>query len=258
MNEESSRFSNDFDLNREELINHWSDGVGNDSEVDTIIIRSWPSTSKVEHVEFKSNFFGFLEDTMSRSDSRNEGIGTHASRSNMERDSANVQVEILSELKQAVGSIKRSSELGRESANRFGVVCDDSKQKTSVSEVLADLDKFVGVVESHEIYIAGFGVLDVGFHLARVGIDDSVGSNSTSKDLLNFGFGSAIEVGSKRGQKLDDGSVRVALDRIEGLDSWQVRYPFFMFANDCSKIYDVEGFVFDDSFVDLRLEDSLD
>jgi hypothetical protein len=83
--------------------------------------------------------------------------------------------------------IKRSSKLGRESAYTLGVVGNDSKKESSISVSLGNLDEFVRVIKGHHVYIGRLGILNVRLHLARVGVDDSGRSNSTSKDLLNLG-----------------------------------------------------------------------
>lgn len=258
VNKESSGLANDFDFLGEELIDDRSDSVSDNSEVDSLGVRSGPSTSKIEHGEVVSNFLGFLEDSVSASNSGNERVGRHASRTDVEGNSTDIEVKFLSEEKKLSGLVEGSSELGAESADRLGVVSDDSKKKSSISVGLRDLDKFVRVIEGHHIDVLGLGKLEVRLHLARIGKDNSRGIEATSQDLLNLGLGSAIEVSSKRSKKLDDGSVGVALDGKERLNSGQMSGPFFVLSNDSVKVDYVESLVFDNSFIDFRSEDRFD
>lgn len=258
VNEESSGFSDDFDFLGEELIDDGSNGVGDNSEVDSLGVRSGPSPSKIEQGEVVSDFFGFFEDSVSASNGGDERVSRHASRTNVEGNSNDVEVEFLSEDKELSGLVKRSSKLGAESADRLGVVSDDSKNKSGVSVGLRDLDEFVRVIEGHHVDVLGLGELEVRLHLARVGKDNSRGIESASQDLLNLGLGSAIEVSSKRSKKLNDSSVGVALDGKEGLNSGQMSNPFFVLSNDSLKIDYVESLVFDNSFVDFRSKDCFD
>jgi len=176
----------------------------------------------------------------------------------VEGNSTDVKVEVLSKLEKSIGSIERSSELGRESADGLGVVGDDSEYETGLGVRGGDFGEFVGVIEGHEGDVLRFGELEMGLHLAWIGEDDSGGVDSRPKDLLNLRTTGAIEVHTKASEELNNSVVGVALDSVEGLNAGKVGSPLVVLAGNGSKISDVESFVLDNGLRNLVLDKVLD
>jgi len=194
----SSRFGNDFYFLREEVVQNWSNSVGNDSKVNLLGVVSWPSSTKIQDRKIESNFFSLLENSVSASDGRDKRIRAHASTSDVERNSYNVEVEFLGEDQEVSGNVQWGSEFGAESADGFGVIGDNSEEQAGSREDFGDLREFVSVIESHHLDVAGLGKFEMRDHFAGIGVDNPIWMNSTSQDLLDFSLRSAVEIGSQR------------------------------------------------------------
>jgi len=255
-NEVSARFGDQFSIG-ESLIQQGTNSIGDSSEGDRgILIISGPSSSEIELGEVESVLLGHVEKVSGRSNSGDEGLDRHAARSNVERYSNKIELQFLGNGEDLVPLIAGCSKLGRESADRVGIVCDDSEQKLGFGVALGDLSEFVGIVEGHHLNPGVLGILDVGHHLGWVRINDSMGSNSRSQDLLDLGLGSAVKVDSKGSQSFNNGCVGVAFNGIEGLDSREESNPLFVLLNNSLEVHDVEGLVFEINFVaDLSSDD---
>ncbi len=101
---------------------------------------------------------------------------------------------------------------------------------------LLDLDKLIDVVEGHHFDSVSLGILNVAGRLAWMGVDDMLWVDAVGEDLLHFSATGTIEASTKRGERLANGKVVVALQGIERLNPRERAKPCAVLAVDVSKI----------------------
>jgi len=242
-NKVSARFSNDLNFGREKLVQQGSDGRCNVTKGNrNVLIASRPASSQVEQGEIVANTLSNLEKGVSAADGLFKRLNAHATTSNVEGDTDNVQVELFGSLDERLADVKRCTKLGGETADGLRIVSDDAKNQLGLRIALCNLVELILVVKGHHLHSAALGVENVRLHLGGVGIDDAGGSHTATQNLLDLGLAGTVKVDAKAGQGADDGSVGVALNGKEGLDTGQVGNPFLVLSDDGTEVNKVEGF----------------
>jgi len=159
----------------------------------------------------------------------------------VETDTDQVEVQFLGSSDEILTHVDGASKLGGESAYRVGVVGNNTKNQFRFRIAFSNLNELVTIIECHHFDTARFSILDVRSHLSGIGIDNSLGGNTTSKDLLNLRSAGTVKVDVHAGKGLDDGSVGVALHGVEGLDTGEGLVPLLELLKDASKINEIEG-----------------
>lgn len=232
----AARLCDDADRGREVSVNgcrkhagHVVEGLGN------------KSATNVESVRVEAEGNGLIEDATRVGDSLEEGTRVRCTRTDVEGNASNVEVELFGQSEELRGGVHVSTKLLAQTAETLGVVRKDAEVELSVRENSLDLVQLVAVVKGHLLDILLGGVAQVALGLARLRIDDAGRVNTRLQDHLNLRLAGAIKASSKGGQELNDHRVRVALDSKVRNDTSQVLLPAEVLAVDVSKVRDEEG-----------------
>lgn len=175
---------------------------------------------------------GLLEDSVRIAYGGVEGHRVRCTGTDVEANADNGEAELLGKSEKALSGIHGSTKLHAETAQAGRIVGHDAQEKLSAREELSNLMELVGVVKGHLLDAGRLDVADVRVGLARLGVDDAVGARSHGEDLVDLGFGSAIEACAKLGKQAKDLGVGVALNGVEGADARQILLPAKVLAVD--------------------------
>lgn len=91
-------------------------------------------------------------------------------------------------------------------------------------------------VEGHHVDAVLGGVAEVAQGLAGMGVDNAIRAHVQAKDRLHLGQAGTVEARSERGKGLGHSRVVVALEGIEGLNTWEQTQPLFVFTVNITKV----------------------
>ena len=170
------------------------------------------AAADIQSVEFVADLCCVIEDHARILDGFEECARVLGTRSNVEADSDNLEVQFVSKLEERTSLVHGSTELHAQPAQAGRVIGQDAKVELRIGESGFDFVQLIGVVKSHLLNANLGSVAQVGLGLAGLRVDDAAGINARLKGEIDLRLGGTVETISKLGHEAQDFRIRIAFN----------------------------------------------